>query len=175
MKVKLNNVRLSFPALFTPKAFSDDQEAKYGASFIIAKTNTTLVGEVKKAIDAVIQDKWKGKKPSGLKVCLRDGDEKADTDGYGDEVVFISASSKKRIPIVDRDLSPIDEADAKIYAGCYVNATVELWAQDNKWGKRVNAQLKAVQFVRDGEAFGDKGVNPEEEFTKLEDDDSGVL
>jgi hypothetical protein len=34
-----------------------------------------------------------------------------------------------------------------------VVAIVELWAQDNSWGKRINATLKGVQFYQDGEAF----------------------
>lgn len=33
------------------------------------------------------------------------------------------------------------EADGLVYSGCYVNARIELWAQDNANGKRVNAKL----------------------------------
>ena len=34
-----------------------------------------------------------------------------------------------------------------------MNAIVELWAQDNNYGKRINASLAGVQFAKDGEAF----------------------
>lgn len=39
---------------------------------------------------------------------------------------------------------------------------VEFWAQDNNYGKRVNATLLGVQFVRDGAAFagGTTGAAP---------------
>jgi len=171
MKIVLTNVRLSFPAIFTARAFNDDQEAKFSAVFLVPKTDKRLLADVTKAIDAIILEQWKGKKPSGLKICMRDGEEKSDVDGYGDEVMFLSASSKKRIPIVDRDRSPLGEEDGKIYGGCYVNASVKLWAQDNKWGKRVNAQLLAVQFVKDGAPFGEKPVDANEEFSVLEDSD----
>jgi hypothetical protein len=63
----------------------------------------------------------------------------------------IKASTKKRPLVIDRDKSPITEDDNIVYAGCYVNAIVTLWGQNNQFGKRVNAQLDGVQFVRDGE------------------------
>jgi hypothetical protein len=34
---------------------------------------------------------------------------------------------------------------------------VELWAQDNQYGKRINASLGGVQFAKDGESFGGGG------------------
>jgi hypothetical protein len=107
--------------------------------------------------------------PKSVKLCLRDGAEKDETDGYGDEVMFVSASSAKRVPVVDRDLTPLMEENGKPYAGCYVNMSIRLWAQDNQFGKRVNAQLRAVQFVKDGEAFGNKPVDPQKEFKQIED------
>ena len=57
------------------------------------------------------------------------------------------------VELVEFDRSPLTETDGRPYSGCYVVAIVELWAQDNSWGKRVNATLKGVQFFADGEAF----------------------
>jgi hypothetical protein len=67
------------------------------------------------------------------------------------------------------------EDDGVLYSGCYVNMTVTLWTQDNEYGKRVNANLRAVQFVKDGEAFGVAPVDAEEEFdeVEIEDDEGG--
>lgn len=59
------------------------------------------------------------------------------------------------------------------YAGCYVNAKVRFWAQDSEeYGKRINASIEAVQFAKDGEAFGG-GVrtNVDDEFDEQEGDD----
>jgi hypothetical protein len=42
----------------------------------------------------------------------------------------------------------------KMYGGCYVNAAVKPWLQDNKFGKGVRCDLVAVQFFADGPAFG---------------------
>jgi hypothetical protein len=102
--------------------------------------------------------------------CLHDGSEKPDTDGYGPGVMYVSASERKRFPIVDKDLTPLAEEDGKPYAGCYVNASIRLWVQDNQYGKRINAAIVAVQFAKDGDSFGAAPVNVEDEFAALEDE-----
>lgn len=179
--VRLRNVRLSFPALFEPRAFSSDDnkgdasKATYQATFLMPKPdkgdpegNAKLLLE---GIAHVVKTAFKGKHPGKDKVALRAGDEKGERgiDGYDDTMCFCSSNSRKKIPVVDRDLTPLDESDGKPYAGCYVNATVRLWPQDNKYGKRVNAQLRAIQFFADGEPFGEGAVDANEEFA----DESG--
>jgi len=164
---RLNNVRLSFPHLFKPHAMQEGQDEKYSATFILDNTeHAATMDAIEARIERLVLDEFK--KPIRLTgELIRDGNEKSDMDGYGDGVSFISTSRKTRPPVVDRDLSPITEEDGKIYAGCYVNATIRLWVQNNSYGKRVNAELRAVQFVKDGESFGAGTVNVENEFSPL--------
>ena len=69
---------------------------------------------------------------------------------------------KGRPLVFDNDKSPIYQLDntvypgkeGRIYSGCFVNATVEIWAQDNKNGKGLRCTLLGIQRVRDGDAFG---------------------
>lgn len=169
MKIQLNNVRLSYPNLFQPKASEGSGKPKYSANFILdKKKHAALIKEIQLAIETIQKEQLKGK--SVLGVCLKDGSLKQDTDGYGPDIMFVSASNEARRPVVDRNISPITEQDGKIYAGCYVNATIRLWAQDNKYGRRVNADLRAVQFVKDGDSFGESRVNVEDEFAPLDDE-----
>lgn len=174
MNIQLNNVRLSFPALFKAKAFQKDQEPKFSATVLLEKeANAKQIEKIRAGIKAVAEEKWgAGKVPKAMKPCLHDGAEKEELEGYGSGVMFLSASNAKRIPVVNRDLTPLTEDDGKPYAGSYVNVSIRLWAQDNEYGKRVNAQLRAVQFVMDGEAFGDKPADPTKEFSNLGSDDS---
>ena len=169
--VKLSNVRLSFPSLWKARKGPDaTSKEAFQASFILdKKTNAPEIKAINAMIDLIVKESFKGKRPP--KVCLREGSEKGDTDGYGDGVCFISARSDKRPHVVDRNLAPLVEEDGKPYAGCYVNATVRLWAQDNQYGKRVNASLRAVQFVKDGEAFGEGSIDVAKEFEAIGDDD----
>lgn len=170
--IKLPSVRLSFPHLFQPHAMEEGQEAKYGAVFLLDNDkHGAMLDKIEATINRLALDYWKKKTP--FKSCLRDGNEKADKEGYGDGVSFISASRKTRPAVVDRQVNPLTEEDGVIYAGCYVNATIRLWVQDNKFGKRVNAELRAVQFVKDGESFGAGPVRAEDEFEAIDDEAGG--
>ena len=49
-----------------------------------------------------------------------------------------------------------------IYGGCWVNILVRPWFQNNKYGKRVNAGVVAVQFRKDDEPFGSGRISDDE-------------
>ncbi len=171
MTIKLSNVRLSFPQLFVPKSVQEGGEAKYSASFLLDKKNDAAqIDTVRKAIASVATEKWGAKVPASLKKCLHEGTEKS-YDGYGEENMFLSTSATIRPTVVDRNRAPLTADDGRPYAGCMVNVVVRMWAQDNQFGKRINAQLQGVQFAADGEAFGAAPFNAEEHFSS--DDGSG--
>lgn len=174
MQLLIQNVRLAFPALFEAKRFGEGEGAPaFGAALIFAK-NHAAVKELNKAIDAVAKEKWGAKADQVLKAlraqdrtALHDGDTKTQYDGFEGNL-YLSTRSKVRPTVIDRDRSPLTQADGKPYAGCYVNARVEIWAQDNKYGKRVNATLTGVQFFADGDAFSGGGQPADaEEFDDL--------
>jgi hypothetical protein len=98
---------------------------------------------------------------------LVDGDDK-EYQGYADHVC-IKASTKKRPTLVNRDKTPIVEEDGILYGGCYVNASIDVWVMDNSYGKKVLASLNAIQFVKDGEAFGSKSEGADD-FEDLDDE-----
>jgi len=170
--IKLTNVRLSYPNLFVAKASEEGKEPKFSASFILnKKEHAALIKHIEDKIERTALDFFKGKKVHLPKKCLRDGVEKEDKDGYGDEVMFVSASDTRRPVVVDRDLTPLTKDDPRPYAGCFVNATVRLFAYDHpKGGKGVSAALRAVQFVKDGDSFGAGPVKAEDEFDEVSDD-----
>ncbi len=172
--VKLNNVRLSFPTLFTPVMETDDNgnpkvggKAKYSATFLLdKKANAKDIAALNAAVAKVkTSDIVKGKKIARNPV--REGSEK-EFDGYGDNVVFISARTHKRPGVVNRDLTPITEADDILFAGCYVNASVECYPYVHpKSGAGVTFSLRNVQFVKKGEPFGAAPAYPTEDFSAL--------
>lgn len=168
--VKLRNVRLSFPALFEARAM-DGGTPKFSASFLLnKKTDAAQIKAIQAAIETHLKTKNKGAKLPSNKICLRDGSEK-EFDGYGEEVMYVSASNARRPLVVDLQGTPLAAEDGKPYAGCYVNANIDVWWQDNKFGKRVNAQLRSVQFVKDGEAFGAAPLDAAKEFEDVNPDD----
>lgn len=159
-KIKMQAVRLSFPSLFNTAKFGGEDTGKYEATFVLDKVeHAEVIAGIKAQIDRLMKEELKSKVPSD-KLCLKDGDEMGRPEFEGKYT--IKASTKKRPLVINRDKSPITESDNVIYAGCYVNAIVSLWAQNNNYGKRINAQLDGVQFCRDGEAFGDGAVSVNE-------------
>lgn len=168
-KVKLTNVRVSFPSLFR-KAQFNGEETKYEATFLLNKEeHAATIAEIEKHIQNKIKNDLKGAKIGPDKICLKDGDE-IDYDGYAGHM-SIKASNNKRPKVIDRDKSPLTEDDDKLYAGCYVNAVIELWAQNNSWGKRINANLLGVQFAKDGEPFAAGETASDDDFPDFDDDD----
>ena len=165
-KIKLSNVRLSFPSIFKRATFKG-VDGKFEATFLLNKeTQADQIEKLQSAIDEAIKDA-KVKVPKD-KFCLKDGDD-FDYDGYEGHMAF-KASTSKRPTLIDRDKTPIVEDDNKLYAGCYVNSIVDIWVQSNDFGKRANANLFGIQFYADGESFGAGDIDVTDEFDELEDE-----
>ena len=172
MKVNLNNVRITFPQLFEPKQVNGQGDPKFSAAFLFAKDHAGVAALQKAILDAA-NEKWGAKAGDVLKalkasdkICVHDGDAKSDYDGYAGNY-FLNASNKIRPLVVDGNKAPLDSSSGKPYSGCYVNAIVEIWPQDNQFGKRVNASLLGVQFVGDGERLAGGGVASQDDFEPI--------
>ena len=173
MRILLKDVRLAFPNLWKASAPKGGGEEAFSASFILPKTHKQLP-EIRKALSELAIEKWGAKGlatyktlESTGKTCLHDGDSKAEYEGFEGNF-FISSRAKVRPSVFDGQRQELTQADGKPYSGCYVNASIELWAQDNSFGKRINAQLRGVQFLRDGDAFAGGGQPADaDEFDEL--------
>jgi hypothetical protein len=102
------------------------------------------------------------------KRCFGKGEEKVNGktfqpyDGYAGHV-YITAGRDKQPQIIDEKGQAVDPMNTmavqalarKFYGGCYVNAAVKPWLQDNKHGRAVRCDLVAVQFFKDGAPFGE--------------------
>jgi len=189
-KVLLKNVRLSFAALFEPDEMTQDDgtvRRTFKANFLIpkdtddedAQRNLKLLKDMSAKVK---NEKWGSKdkwpKIKADRIFLRDGDQE-NWDGYAGNWYVSSNRSEKQGP--PPTITNRKDADGKWvrakpgeagcpYSGCYVNAQIRIWVQDNKHGLRLNASLESVQFLRDGEAFGGRTDNPDDVY---DDDDVG--
>lgn len=177
VKVKMQNVRLSFPDLWEAVQYQGQGPFNYRASFLFAKDSQAFKA-INAAIEQAAKDAW-GAKASALlaqirgnsqKCCLVDGNTKA-YDGYADNWVLAATRKQEdgRPLVLDGQKAPLVAADGKPYAGCYVNANVEVWAQDNSYGKAIRASLLGVQFAADGDAFGGGTKPSADDFDDLEE------
>jgi hypothetical protein len=167
MKLMLKNARLSFPSLHEHASYQGQDLGKYEATFLIPKNSDdakAVQAAIKEVGNDVLGDAW-----SKAKLCILDGDSK-DYDGY-EGMWAVKATTKKRPIVLDKDKSALTAEDDKPYAGCYVNASISIYAFQNNYGKFVQAQLNAVQFSKDGDAFGGGDTFSVDEFDDISDGD----
>lgn len=172
VKVLLKNVRLAFANLFEPY-MNNDGKGSYGCKLIVVPDHPQVT-EIVKAMQAAATEEW-GEKAAAIyktlkannKLCLHDGEEKADYAGFSGNL-FVSANNKEKPLLIDGNKNELSAASGKLYPGCYVNASIEIWAQNSKdYGKRINAGLRGVQFAADGERLAGGGTASEDEFEAI--------
>jgi hypothetical protein len=171
--VVLKKTQLSFPKLFKPEAYAEG-EPRFSTTVLMEPGGEAAVA-LQTAMEELIKEQW-GKKPNGLEVCLKDGDQKVasarNPENYGmyGGRVYVTASCKRDAPpvVVDADArTPLTAASGKIYGGVLADVIVRLWGQDNKWGLRVNCELKGVQYRGKGTPFGGGMVDPTALFDEI--------
>ncbi|KAK1548916.1 hypothetical protein Q3G72_030152 [Acer saccharum] len=175
MKIVLKNVRLAFLKCWKAETVNGEGEPAFSASMILPKDHPQLPA-INAAILETAKAKWGAKTDAMMKqmkatdkLALHDGDTKSQYDGFEGNL-FIAARTKTRPLTIGRDKAPVTEEDGVLYSGCYANVSIELWAQDNNYGKRINAQLGGIQFVKDGDAFAGGGSAADEsDFDELEE------
>lgn len=174
----LKNVRLAFPCLWEAKQVNGEGKPAFSCTALLGADDPQVDG-LNELVDKVANEKWGTKTKTILgairgkdNVCVHNGDLKAQYDGFEGNF-YVSARSYTQVLVVDRDKTPLVAADGRPYAGCYVDMNIQVWAQDNQWGKRVNATLRWVQFRRDGDAFAGTPPAQADEVPDISDDDDG--
>lgn len=178
-KVVTGEVRLSYVNLLEPRSYNDGQEPKYSVMMLIPKSDRKTVTRIKSAQDAAIADgvsrRWGGKRPSNLRLPMKDGDS-GDFDGPEYEGHYVLRASSKRKPgLVDAALDPVVD-EGRVYSGCYGRVSFDLYPYSVTGNNGISAGLDNVQITRDGEPLGSY-TRPEDDFGVFESDgaDDGLL
>lgn len=157
--VIIKNARLSFPALFKPEASQDGGSPRYKVSLLLDpkdEGNKAQLLEIKNTIDEMWAEHTKkpGAKAPREKTCLK---KDGTWDGY-EGMWYISAAraeSQGKPVLLGRRKDALPDNSTELYAGCYVNAKIRLYAHEHpKSGKRVNASIEVVQKACEGTPFG---------------------
>lgn len=189
MDIMLKDVRIAFPAIAEKQAIGDGEPA-YGAKFIIVPSSP-LVKVLDDGMLAVAKgmDKWKpnneaifnklkeDKKVSFIHApyCNKNG---VPYLGFENMFSLGSRNASTQPTVFDKygnQVQGVEQIKALIYSGCYVNAKIQLWAQDNTYGRRINASLLGVMFSKDGDAFGGAAPAKKEDFASMAVDSSEAL
>lgn len=172
-KILLQNGRFSFTYVYKPYVNKDGNQ-NYTTHWIFEETHPQW-GELQQLIITTAQDGWKDKWQEYLaaakgqdKLCVHRGDiSKPGIDVYKGKL-FVSASRKVDDPpmtIVDESKRPITIASGKLYSGAWGDIAINLWAQNNSFGRRINAEILGVQHVRhDTKLSGGGAIAKADEF-----------
>lgn len=178
--ILINGVRASYPNLGKPYSGTNDQgekQEKFGIKGMMPKTtHKPAMNLIKRVMQKIMEENRVSDLASDRKF-IRNGDDLGKPEMKGMWVV--SASESTRPHLRDRAAKKVEPeaADRMFYGGCWVNILVRPWWQNHqKYGKRINAGLSAVQFVRDDEPFGEGRITDEDvddTFAPVAGGDSG--
>lgn len=172
--------RLSFPAVWKPKSFKN-QEPKFSVTMLF-DPKADLV-ELRRAIRYAFvekygedQTKWPKNWKKLRKAPFRDGNDKADLDGYADQTVVVAKANVGYPPsVIDRDgRTKITEADGKLLAGCICKASINAFIYTEP-SLGVTFGLNNIQYISKGVPFSGR-KDAEDEFDAVgdvEDDEDG--
>jgi len=174
----LSNVRLSFPNIVQPQrrpTESGEERVSYNCELLMPADHPGLK-QFMTVAGGMVAAKWPEHASSIMQMiqndrkfrCYGNGDEKLNKktfkpyEGYAGNC-YITAGRDTQPQIIQADGTAIDPSNSmayqqltrKMYGGCYVNAAVRPWLQDNKHGRAIRCDLIALQFAKDGEAFGE--------------------
>jgi hypothetical protein len=124
-----------------------------------------------KAVAAqVARDKFGSKLPKNFKnIAIKNGTDKQGVEGYEDTIFITPKATASRPPNL-RDLSNSRGLKkGEIYGGCYARAKLSIFAYSGDFNG-VTWGLDAVQFVEDGERFGDERIGGDSDFDDLSED-----
>lgn len=171
--IRLDNVIASYPHLDKPWKKNANDKEKFSLTGLAPKETHD---EAKKLMVEVINSLLAGAKMGKIgaehKFCrngdTEDGPLKPETEGMW---IIKASENPDRAPKVRDERTKImtpAEILKRIYAGCVVNMLIRPWAQNNDFGKKINANLIAVQFVKDGTRIGEAAIDDDDAWEELE-------
>lgn len=100
---------------------------------------------------------------------VHDGEAKADKPGYAGSI-YINSSNEVRPQVTNsRTGGQLEAKDGVIYSGCRAYVTLDIWAQDNSFGKRINASLLMVSFLGDDERISGGATATADDYAAIPD------
>lgn len=184
----ITKARLSFPNIVEPQTQTDVATGKvritYSADLILPQGDPAFTQFMQQYL-TMATVKWSENAQAVMQMiqtdrktrCYGQGNEKIDKktfkpySGYAAQL-YITAIKDKPPQMIQDDGVKVPDGNTmayqavarKMYGGCYVNAAVRPWLQENKFGRGVRCDLIALQFCADGEAFGEGDVDASSMF-----------
>lgn len=168
----------SYPHLDEPHAGEDGGTPKFSIQGLLDKEeHSGIIDAMRNACKSIMAEKKT--KVSGDKLFLKDGDKYFEDKEECKGRYNVSARETTRPTLRDakgNKLDPksdMDDIKEMFYGGAIVSILINPWYQDNKFGKRINANLRAVRFVEDGTPFGEGRIGDDDAWDDDDYDNEG--
>lgn len=181
--ILVSKARLSFPHLTEPQRqvieTTGKERVSYNCELLMPQDHPAFVKFMQVYANMALE-KWKEHAQATMNMiqnerklrCFGRGEEKVNKktfqpyEGYAG-MVYITTGRDTPPQIIQADGTPIDpnntmayqQLTRKMYGGCWVNAAIKPWLQENKYGRGVRCDLVAIQFAADDKAFGEGAVD----------------
>jgi len=154
--IMLYNIPCSFPEFWEERVDGDITYPRGILLLFNPETHAHELGLLNTVIAEIAKDNPKvgsAIKNDPTRLCVRPGNRDEYLELFPKGCMMLKANTPKTPFVLDKDGSAITGPNVQnypFYSGCHVNVKIELWAMDNKFGKRVCAKLLAVQFAGEG-------------------------
>lgn len=170
---RIDRVIASYPHVDKPYAGEDGGEPKFSITGLLDKVDHKgIIDLIRADMQRIMADRKV--KVGADKLYMKDGDKYFEDKEECAGKYVVTARESTRPTLRDANGNKLDAKDDMdeiqqlFYGGAVVSLFINPWYQDNKFGKRINANLKAVRFVEDGTPFGEGRVDDDEAW---DDDD----
>lgn len=151
-------------------------EMKYDLALIISKDDVEGIKAIKSAIVSAFKEKFgedKKKHPKVWDNCLRDGDDKDNSEGtVYENAYYINAKSQHQPGIVGPNGRPLFNVAEEVYSGMLCRLSVNFYGWKNAGKSGVGVGLNNVMKTGEGERLDGK-LNAENEFAAFAVEDEG--
>jgi hypothetical protein len=175
--IKIDNVRGSYVHVDKPYKGKNDGPtsiAKYSTVGIMPKaTHAEAKDLIIEAINKLLAEN-KNAKVAKDKRFIQNGDDK-EKEEYANSYI-VSAREEKKPKCRDRNgelVEELEEIREVFQSGYWFNILIRPWYQDNDFGKRVNAGLVGIQFVKKDKTFGEASIDETNAWDRVDGDDDG--
>lgn len=171
--IRIDNVRASYPHLAHAWAKGEKDRKKFSITGLAPKeTHDEAKKAIVEEINKLLTSSKIGKLASEHKF-IRNGDDSGKDEAEGHWIIKASENEGRRPSVRDQKgrLVEVDDIEELVYPGCVVNVLLRPWAQNNEHGKKINANLIGVQYVKKGERFGEAPIDDEDAWDEVESDD----
>lgn len=170
---------LMYPEFFNQPTYQGEN-AKFGCKVLLDPQNekhAALIQELQADLSQIIKTELKLERLPSDKILLRNGDDLAKP--WADGMYVVTANMKARPApnrVYNAGMETMDNDDGGLfYSGCIANVNFSTWVQNNNFGKRVNGNFEAVQWVAHGEKIAGGGVSDDEAaqgFEAIDEDEA---